>query len=104
MSKRHIRRSADQWTAIIDQQSKSGVGAKEFCKENNLGLSTFSKWKRKLQLDSGFKPKKPAHAMPAFQPVEIVPNDPVVSAPATRISLTLDDGITLTIERAIPAS
>ena len=104
MSKRHIRRSADQWSAIIEQQAKSGLGAKDFCKEKNLGLSTFSKWKRKLQLDGDSKRMPRGHAMPAFQPVEIEPSDPVASSPATRISLTLDDGITMTIERAIPAS
>ena len=104
MSKRHVRRSADQWGAIIDQQAKSGLGAKDFCKGRDLGLSTFSKWKRKLQLDDGAKQKPPAHAAPAFQPVEIVSNDPVVSPPETRICLTLDEGITLTIERAVPAS
>ena len=104
MRKTHIRRSAEKWRAIIDQQSKSGLGAKEFCKEKNLGLSTFSKWKRKLQLNGGSKRKPPSSVMPAFQPVEIMPNDSVASPPATRICLTLDDGITLTIERAIPAS
>ena len=103
MIQRNIRRSAEQWSAIIEQQAQSGLPIKVFCEEQNLGFSTFSKWKRKLQQNPGVERKPRARATPAFEPVEILPENSVQSKPATRITLALDDGITLSIERAIPA-
>lgn len=103
MIQRNIRRSAEQWSAIIEQQVQSGLPIKVFCEEQNLGFSTFSKWKRKLQQNTAVERKSPARSTPAFEPVEIVPEKSVQSMPATRITLALDDGITLSIERAIPA-
>ena len=103
MIQRNIRRSAEQWAVIIEQQVQSGLPIKVFCEEQNLGFSTFSKWKRKLQHNKAVERKSPAHAKPAFQPVEIMPENSVQSQPATRITLALDEGITLSIARAITA-
>jgi len=103
MIQRNIRRSAEQWSAIIEQQAQSGLPIKVFCEEKNLGFSTFSKWKRKLQQNTAVERKSPARAKPAFEPVKFVPENSVQSKPATRITLALDEGITLSIERAITA-
>ena len=103
MNKRHARRTAEQWSAIIEQQAQSGLPIKVFCEEQNLGFSTFSKWKRKLQQNTAVERKSLTRATPAFEPVEIVPDNSVQSIPATRITLSLDEGITLSIERTIPA-
>ena len=104
MGKRNIRRSAEQWAAIIDRQTRSGLSVKEFCQGNKLGLSTFCKWKRKLQMDGIVDGSQSARAVAAFEPVEIVPDNSVPTHRATRICLTLDEGITLTIDRSIPTA
>lgn len=42
------RRSAAEWHNLIGQQQESGVSQKAFCELNDICLSTFSLWKRKL--------------------------------------------------------
>ncbi len=42
------RRSASEWQNLIGQQQESGVSQKAFCELNNICLSTFTLWKRKL--------------------------------------------------------
>ncbi|WP_422445760.1 IS66 family insertion sequence element accessory protein TnpA [Endozoicomonas sp. ALB091] len=42
------RRTSAQWQNLIDQQQESGVNQKGFCELNNICLSTFTLWKRKL--------------------------------------------------------
>ena len=42
------RRSSAQWQMLIQQQADSGLGAVQFCRENNLHHQYFSKRKRML--------------------------------------------------------
>lgn len=43
-----IRRSREQWQSFIDEQQQSGLSQAEFCQKNNLALSSFYHWKRRL--------------------------------------------------------
>lgn len=45
---RRIRRSPDQWREIIGRFEQSGQTRVQFCDEQGLGLSTFSRWRRRL--------------------------------------------------------
>ena len=49
MKTRQPRRTKTQWTEIIEQQSQSGQTIRTFCKENDIGLASFGKWKQKLK-------------------------------------------------------
>lgn len=46
--RRRGRRTRSQWSQLIREQASSGLSQQAFCARHNLGLSTFGKWKRKL--------------------------------------------------------
>lgn len=86
MTKR-IRRTPQQWQQIIDQQSRSGKAARQFCADNDLNYSVFCKWRRKL--DPG--------QQAAFVDVSsLVAPGPT---PAWDVELDLGSGITLRLRR-----
>ena len=43
------RRSAEQWREIVSQFETSGLSQTEFCKQQNLRLSSFSNWYPKFK-------------------------------------------------------
>lgn len=43
-----IRRNADQWQEIIIKQKDSNRTVKDYCREQELCLQSFYKWKRKF--------------------------------------------------------
>ena len=48
IERRRIRRSPDQWREIFDRFERSGQTREQFCAEQGLGLSTFSRWRMRL--------------------------------------------------------
>ena len=44
-----VRRSAEEWRAIVSRFEGSGQTRKQFCTAENLAPSTFSLWRRKLR-------------------------------------------------------
>ena len=44
----NVRRTAEQWSALITEQAESDLSQSAFCKRKRLALSTFSLWKRRL--------------------------------------------------------
>lgn len=45
---KRIRRSADDWRSILDQQRGSGLSQAAFCAREGIALSTFARWKQRL--------------------------------------------------------
>jgi len=43
-----VRRSREQWQRLIDEQHNGELTQREFCQQNNLALSSFYNWKRRL--------------------------------------------------------
>lgn len=43
-----IRRSNEQWQAIMLAFADSGLTQEAFCAQESLAMSTFSKWRRKI--------------------------------------------------------
>lgn len=84
---RRVRRSAEQWQAIIDEQTNAGVSARQYCKSNDLSYPVFCKWRRRLA------PNDPAPLMDLTGLV--TPQRPS----AWDIELDLGDGITLRLRR-----
>ena len=60
------RRSAAEWHNLIGQQQESGVSQKAFCKLNDICLSTFSLWKRKLTQPDVTPPSQQSVAAPEW--------------------------------------
>jgi len=49
--RRRVRRSADQWAALIAAQAKSGLSIAAFCREHGLSASGFYQWRGRLGAD-----------------------------------------------------
>lgn len=47
--KQQVRRSPDEWRAILERFERSGQSHREFCLAEDLAPSTFSWWRRKLR-------------------------------------------------------
>ena len=46
--KRRQRRSREAWGRVIGEQQRSGLAAAEFCRRQDVGISSFSQWKQRL--------------------------------------------------------
>lgn len=98
------RRSASEWSALIEQQIASGQSQREFCEEQGLAVSTFTYWKRKL--GSGVAAKRPSEAdAPLFTPINVLPDSAAAAAEVESahsgwsIDLDLGDGLRLSIRK-----
>jgi len=47
-SRKIIHHSADYWQSHLDNWQQGSLTQRQYCQQNNLGLSTFQKWKKKL--------------------------------------------------------
>jgi putative transposase len=45
---RRKRRGREEWSRIIGEQKQSGLSAVEFCRRDDIGISSFHQWKRRL--------------------------------------------------------
>jgi len=43
----YVQRSAAQWGEIIARYRQSGLGSRQFCEAEGLGVRTFEKWERR---------------------------------------------------------
>jgi hypothetical protein len=46
--KRRKRRAEAEWTEILRRFSSSGVTARTFCRREDLALSSFQRWRRRI--------------------------------------------------------
>jgi len=61
--RRHTRRTAKQWRAIIQRFDAGGLNQSAFCKRENLVLETFRRWRRHFLAEghqNGFIELRPA--------------------------------------------
>ena len=89
--KRRHRRTGSQWSRLISEQASSGLSEQAFCTRHDLGLSTFYKWKRKLN-DVGTLQPSPG----AF--IEFPLSDDA-SQPGFELELELGEGMRLRLRR-----
>jgi len=87
MTQRNVRRSADEWQAIVDQYTDSGLKVNDFCQQQGYALATFSKWKRRLS------PPQSDRANKSFAPVVTT----TTASPPERSSVTLQIGRAVTL-------
>ena len=90
-TKKHVRRSTEQWRTLLAAFAGSGLTVDAFCRQNDLCASSFHRWRQALAV-----PTRKA-LMPAAQFIELSP----ASAPAPRWQFELDlgDGIVLRMAR-----
>ena len=49
IEQRAANRKADDWTERIAEQQRSGLSARQFCKEQGLTACSFYAWRKRLQ-------------------------------------------------------
>jgi len=74
-SARRPRRDEKQWTEIFKRFESSGVSTRDFCRREDLALSSFQRWRRRLG------------SVAAAEFVELVPT---VQTPAASFLWSLD--------------
>lgn len=88
-----VRRSAQEWRAIVSRYEHSGQTLKQFCAVEQLAPSTFSLWRRKLRQSAS-----DSAANGAARFVELADSSPAPS-PMWEAELDLGDGVLLRVRR-----
>ncbi|WP_257295686.1 hypothetical protein [Endozoicomonas sp. YOMI1] len=91
------RRTSSQWQNLINQQQESGVSQKAFCELNDICLSTFTLWKRKLT-QATVKSAQPEHG-PEWHQLPTGFDDPVPDPSKWDMELELPGGVILRMRR-----
>jgi hypothetical protein len=95
-SNNRIRRSPEQWQELIDEQARSGLSQADFCEREQLALSTFTNWKRRLsgRIGSTGSDEQASAPSPWIELGAVAG-----STPGWDIELDLGDGICLRLRR-----
>ena len=90
---KRARRTPAEWQRVIDEQTRSGLSQERFCRQHNIGFSSFYRWKEKLA--EGVR----HHSTRESRFIEL---PPLASVPASRwdIELDLGHGMVLRLRRA----
>jgi len=51
--RRHPRRSAEQWRTIIERYESSDLSQVDFCRRENLSLTSFGRWRQRFLAEEG---------------------------------------------------
>ena len=87
-----VKRSPDEWRAIVSRFERSGQGCREFCMAEDLAPSTFWWWRRKLG-----RTGSAAVTVDATVFVELADDRP--AAPVWDAELELGGGVVLRVRR-----
>jgi hypothetical protein len=107
-----VRRSAQEWRALVEAQPSSGLGVEEYCDRHQLSASCFYRWRRCLSGTGGArspwsKPKRSA-SPEGFAAVRVVqehrksPRPSELGAGSEVIRLTLAGGRELILPASMP--
>jgi len=95
MERRRMR-SRKEWERIVGEQAGSGVSVAKFCRREDVGLSSFYHWKRRLV---GGVEGEAASSGESFIDMGRVAAASSASAGSLVVRLDLGGGASLTIER-----
>ena len=85
MSNGKVRRTDSEWREILSRWKKSGLEPEEFCRKQDLRISSFRRWQERLGGDSGQTP---------FVPVRVESPSPTPT-PAWTLEVALPNGVHL---------
>jgi len=91
---RYQRLSAEQWRELIEEQRRSGLSQRAFCRARGLTVSTFYAWKQRLQEAGGARESFET----LFTPLAGV-SAGEHGAPGWEIELDLGAGVVLRLRR-----
>lgn len=99
-----IRRGAEEWRQIFTDWAASGQTQADFCRDHDIGYSTFQKWKRTLDADgrSSATPESSKPNAPLFAEVAWPADEPTSGGAEQHwdIELQLGPGICLRIRQS----
>ncbi len=96
--KRYTRHSKAQWQQLISNQQASGLTQKVFCQQEELSITSFSKWRRKLKAETGSAlPVSKIAPPPADAWIELPAELP--ATPSWHIELDLGNGVCLRLNQ-----
>ena len=99
---KHVRRSASDWRALMQDFSRSGETRVQFCERHGLTLSTFAWWRSHLRRESAAVSNTTSAPASALF-VELAPDDETkpIAAVATHwdVELELGRGVFLRLRR-----
>jgi hypothetical protein len=79
-----IRRTEKQWAGILRRFEASGLSAREFCRREDLAVSSLQRWRSRIG------------RAPVAEFVELVPSSaPAAQAPSWALELSLPNGVCL---------
>jgi hypothetical protein len=104
-ARRVVRRSLQEWRDVMHAYARSGQTRKQFCVQEQLALSTFDWWRRRLREESeaATPERQPAlrglNGAPLF--VELAParRPESTALPAWEVELELGAGVVLRLRR-----
>jgi putative transposase len=102
---RHVvRRSPQEWRDLMDAYARCGQTRKQFCAQEQLALSTFDWWRRRLREETGTAVSERQRGLkgaPLF--VELGPARKPESRPprAWEVELDLGAGVVLRLRRGV---
>lgn len=70
-TRRAIRRSAADWSALVEAFKRSGLSRRDFANQEGLHGGTFGYWASRLAPKGGVKGTKATASRPAFEPVRV---------------------------------
>jgi putative transposase len=89
-----VRRTREQWQALINEQQQSVFTQAQFCQQNKLAVSSFCNWKRRLS-------KSTEHKQPAEDSTWLSLPEQLFSPSGNwRIELDLGGGICLRLNQS----
>jgi len=92
------RRGESFWRRTVKAQHRSGLTQLEFCRHNDLALSTFQSWRRRLRRDLPAAEPEAADAM-AF--VELAMHPRPIAADAGGFELFFPSGVRLKLPACV---
>ncbi len=96
------RRSRGQWAQIVDEQERSGLSARAFCRRNSIGTGSFYLWRRRLRGDTVSRADGGAEEQKTFIDMGRIDSSGVELSAGEGplvVTLALGAGVALTIRR-----
>jgi len=90
-------RTPEQWQALVDQQRDSGLSAPQFCKQENIGYTSFCHWRKRLSDHPVSSDSNSSEA--SFLDLSSLMGASPSSGPGWNIVLSLGNGVELRLSQ-----
>ncbi len=94
--KYNTRRSPDQWQELVHSQQQSGLSARAFCEQRELGYASFCNWRKRLSVEKNQRDNQSAPDA-GFIDLSTLPSS---QQSGWQIVLKLGDGMELSLSKA----